>query len=392
MKKKRYLKRTLKLLCFALAVVLLTGLLQQFVLKRLDHNTMRMDGFYLEDSDSLDVVVIGASDVYSGFSPAYAYEKYGYTSYPYATQSAPANATLSQLKEVISYQHPKMILLEINSFLYKDSEKPSEANIRNFVDNIPWDEVKKEYIQTYVADDQKLEYYLPIIKFHSSWSDYPWRLKYLTSNIEMRLRGYSLFRGYKTTANLFVPNRVTFNDKLAGDSSTAPLGLRGEYCLRETLQYLQDNDIQNVVFVRFPHIVYGKSYSRFQRCNTAAEIIGSYGYDFINLERYGLEEGFDIEHDFYNWDHLNIYGSEKLTDYLSDKLINEYGLTPLAQTDEQKAEWQESTAYYHKIYDYCDAEIQSRLKNGNKGKAPVISEESKSMAEIEKYAENHPDA
>ena len=122
MKAKLYITRGIKLLAFALAVISSTYLLQTFLLKRIDNNTMRMEAFYLEEKESIDAVLIGASDVYAGYSAPYAYEKYGYTSYPYATQSSPASIVLPQLKEVIKYQNPKMIIVEINAFLYKDNE------------------------------------------------------------------------------------------------------------------------------------------------------------------------------------------------------------------------------------------------------------------------------
>lgn len=393
MKKKLYITRAVKIICFVLLVVIVTYLLQQFVLRRNDNNTLRMEGFYLEDKNTVDVALIGASDVYAGYCAPYAYEKYGFTSYPYATQSSPASVVLPQIKEVIKYQNPKMIVVEINSFLYKDNELPTNASQRMFVDNIPNDEIRAGYIDENIPEDQKIEYYLPIIKYHGSWSDYPWKLKYTVSEIQMQLRGYSLFRGYKTVANEFHCPVVTFNDRLAAEDDTLPLGVNSERFLIETLEYLKENNINNVIFMRFPHIVYNKSYSRFKRCNEAQRIIESYGFDFYNLERYGLDEGFVLDKDFYNYDHLNIYGSEKLTDYVSTLLMDKYGITETELTDAQKAEWDVSVDYYHKIFNYCEAMIKKRLELGKTGNGgTTVSEDTKSISTIDRYAENHPAA
>lgn len=392
MKKKLYITRGLKLFAFALAVVLSTYLLQSFLLKRIDNNTMRMEAFYLEEKQTVDAVLIGASDVYAGYSAPYAYEKYGYTSYPYATQSSPANIVLPQIKEVIKYQNPKMIVVEINAFLYKDDELPTEASQRMFADNVPKDDIWRAYLKDAVPQDKQLEYYLPIVKYHSSWTDYPWKLKYLIAELNLKKSGYSLFRGYKTVANEFHPTAKVYNDQLANNDGTLPLGVSGERYLRETLQYLQDNDIHNVVFMRFPHIVRGEAYSRFKRCNEAGNIIQSYGYDFVNLERYGDQEGFVVDQDFYNWDHLNIYGSEKLTDYVANMLISKYGVTPTALDESHKAEWDDSVNYYHMIYNYSQEMISRRLELGKTGNGgTTVSEDEKSIATIKKYARNHPD-
>lgn len=393
MKKKLYITRTVKLIAFALAVILSTLLLQTFLLKRIDNNSMRMEAFYLEDKGSLDAVLIGASDVYAGYSAPYAYEKYGFTSYPYATQSSPANIVLPQIKEVIKYQNPKMIVVEVNAFLYKDSELPNEASGRMFADNIPMDEIWEDYLDDVIPEDKQLEYHIPIIKYHGSWTDYPWKLKYLIAELKQNHRGYSLFRGYKTVANQFHPTAKTYNAKLAKDSSTKPLAVNGQRYLIQTLEYLKENDIHNVVFMRFPHIVRKDAYTRFQRCNEAQKIIESYGYDFINLERYGEQEGFVVNEDFYNWDHLNIYGTEKLTDYIADLLVNEYGLTGAELTEEQKAGWENSVECYHKIYNYCEAMIAKRIKLGKTGTGgTAVSEDEKSINTINDYAEKHPDA
>ena len=58
MKAKLYITRGIKLLAFALAVITSTYLLQTFLLKRIDNNTMRMEAFYLEEKESIDAVLI----------------------------------------------------------------------------------------------------------------------------------------------------------------------------------------------------------------------------------------------------------------------------------------------------------------------------------------------
>ena len=390
MKKKLYISRAVKLISFALVVLMLTYLLQAFVLKRNDNNTLRMDGFFVEDKDSLDVVAIGASDVYAGFASPLAYDKYGITSYPFATMSAPPHAVLYQIQEVIKNQHPQLILVEVNAFTYKDNDLPTEPSHRMFVDNVPRDEIWREYIKKTFPDDKRLEFYFPLIKYHGSWSDYPWKFKFLATDLALRVRGYSLFRGFKTVANEFHPVGKVYNDEIADNDETMPIGATSEKYLREMLDYLSENNIKNVVFTRFPHIVDNDSFTRFKRTNAIGKLIESYGYDFINLERYGAKEGFDPYKDFYNWDHLNIYGSEKLTHYFCKKFINEYGVTPSTLTEEQKAGWQKSVNYYYMIYYYSQEMIKRRIKLGKTDNGgTTVSEDDKSVYTIEKFARKH---
>lgn len=393
MKKKLYITRAVKLISFALAVLLMCYLLQAFVLKHNDNNTLRMDGFFVEDKDTLDVAVIGASDVYAGFASPLAYDKYGITSYPFATQSAPPQAVIYQIQEVIKNQHPKLILVEVNSFTYRDNQLPKESSHRMFVDNVPRDEIWRDYIKNNISEDKRLEFYFPLIKYHGSWSDYPWKIKFLMSDLAIRQRGYSLFRGFKTVANEFHPTGKLYNDKTTNNDETMPISATSEKYLKELLDYLSENNIKNVVFTRFPHILDKNSFTRFKLTNAIGNLIESYGYDFINLERYSVQEGFDIKKDFYNWDHLNIYGSEKLTNFYCQKFINEYGITPAALTEEQKAEWQKSANYYYMIYDYSREMINTRNKQGlNDNGGDTITEDEECIKTIEDFArKNHPE-
>lgn len=54
----------------------------------------------MEQKDSLDVLMIGSSEVYSDYSPAIAWENYGYTSYDLSMGAAPANLYKDMIKRL----------------------------------------------------------------------------------------------------------------------------------------------------------------------------------------------------------------------------------------------------------------------------------------------------
>lgn len=62
MKKKLYIKRTVAVLSLALAVLLVLGIAQEYLLARLDNDQIRIEGFYKEEQNSLDVCFIGSSE------------------------------------------------------------------------------------------------------------------------------------------------------------------------------------------------------------------------------------------------------------------------------------------------------------------------------------------
>ena len=137
MKAKLYVTRTIKIAAFLLLSALVIGFLQEYVLCHYDANRLRMDGFYIEDNETIDVALIGSSEMYSGIIPARTYEKYGFTCYPYATASSTAGAMITQIEEIERTQHPELIVIEINAFLYATDNEEKESSIRNYIDNVP---------------------------------------------------------------------------------------------------------------------------------------------------------------------------------------------------------------------------------------------------------------
>lgn len=350
---KKIAVRSVKILSLLLALAICIGFLQTYVLCHADQNRERVRGFYLEDKDSLDVVLIGASDVYAGFSSLYAYKNYGFTSYPVATQSNVVLSYKTQIKEAIKQQHPKLIVVEINGALYgKESDLTKEANFRNYADNIPMSYNKYELISEN-KDSNQLEYYLPIVKYHSVWNDFPKGLAWSYTLLRDDIRGYNYLKGSKSRSVQFKPKEKTYNDTLLNDDGKDDFSPNSEKCFRELLEFCKSEDI-NVVFTRFPHIVNKSTYARFHRSNTAGDIISEYGFKYYNFEREFEKTGLDINKDFYNYDHLNVYGQQKFTDYFCKILTGELGITESDLTESQREEWDTCAKYYDAYYKYND--------------------------------------
>ncbi len=378
MKKKKYALRIVKLLSLFLVLAVCVCFLQEYVLCHADANRERIKGFYLEDKDSLDVVVIGASEVYAGYSAGYAYQKYGITSYPLATQSNTIKSLKTQIKETIATQHPKLIVVELNCATYPDDEQTDkDANFRNYVDNIPLNGNKAELINNVATSDQ-LEYYVPIVKYHSMWKDFPDGMGWAYTIIQDRLRGYTLLKGAKGRTEVYKANEKIYNDELSKIDKRQKISSSVETYLRDVLEYCQKENIDNIVFSRFPHVVTKKMLNRYYRGNTVGDIINEYGFDFINFERNVNQTNLDVNTDFYNIDHLNIDGQRKFTEYFFETLIEKYGLEPSDLTDSQKKEWEEASKYYDAYYEYAES-IEGKGLNRN------INEFFRNIDEIEKF-------
>lgn len=353
---KPYLLRAIKIFCFVLLVAVCVGFLQEYVLCHADHNRERLKGFYQEDKDSLDVVYMGASDVYSDVAPGYAYRRDGITSYIFATQANSILNYKSQLKNVLSRQKDAIIVVELNGALYDtDEDMVKEANLRNYGDNVPLDAIKLGWIAQNVPEN-KLEYLFPIMKYHSVWSTLEDEQKMRDTVITDQKRGYDYLKGILNWTLSFQSPEPSLNSKLAANAEKRqPLCPGQEEELRNLLEFCRREGMKNIVFARFPHIVTEKTYDRYERSNTIGDIVEEYGFEYLNLERDYAKLGLDETKDFYNLDHLNCKGQQKLTAYLVDYLKQNYGLEAHTLNGAQKYEWKKAADYYDAYCSYSQS-------------------------------------
>ena len=379
---KRNLLRTVKVLCLLLALALTFLALQEFVLCRADHNRQRLKGFYLEDGKSLDVVVLGASEAYSDFAPGHAYNKCGVTGYVFATASNSILNYKSQLKNILSRQNPGVIVIELNGAVYGDEEEDyKEANLRNYSDNVPLDGVKLEWMQQNVKENHA-EFLFPMLKYHGVWTDFPDNMLYQKTIWQDKARGYNYLKGILNETTIFKSTQRSMNRILSrSGKSKKPLTATEEQGLRDLLQYCKDQKLSNVVFARFPHIVVRRTFERFERGNTVGDIVAEYGFDYLNFERDYDQTGLSEQTDFYNLDHLNVYGQKKFTEYLTNILKERYSLSARKLTEAQQQEWRTCGEYYDAYFRYSDGQIKSNNRQ-------ELSEDSELIEKLEEIINN----
>jgi len=352
------IKRIIKITSLVIILTLFLGFLQDYYFSRPASQTLRNDGFYLEDRNSLDVLFMGASEVYSGFSSALAYKQQGFTSYPYAFTGNPDTLWKNELKEALRYQKPKLVVVEVNGALYDPEDLYDDSKLRQFTDSMPLSENKIETVNRFATED-KLSYYLTILKYHSRWNEVFTSLSWMTDRLFMKARGYSLLRGSFTRTGYDSRGKV---EDVANIKGVQPLSNDARYYLLDFLQYCKDNKV-NVLFVRFPHLISDqRAEMMYRRSKTVKSIVSEYGYSFLDMEPLRKNIGLK-KNDYYNNDHLNIKGQRKLTTYLAAYIARHYDVSGDDLTPKQKAEWDKSAEYIDLFYDYFQVQNKMDIKN-----------------------------
>lgn len=350
---KTYLKRFLTIVSLIVLPLSICVFTQNYA----DNDSQRLMGFYQEKENSLDVVYIGASDVYNAFSPALAYKEYGYTSYPYAFGSANLFLFKSQINEILNYQSPSIIVVDLNAAIslersFYDTIYDSDSNefdivLRRFTDNTPFSENKFNTISQFGFNDDKLSYYFPFIMHHGSINC----INSTKEKISQINRGFTYLKGINSS-NHQLDNASLYDIK--DNYEQQAIFKEDENEFRHFLEYCQSLNCK-ILFTKIPHrIVNEAKYNRFLKGNYLCDIVKEYGFDYLNFDHNFEEIGLNVNDDFADDGHLNADGQRKFTFYFSKLLTEKYLSNQTIQNTENIDRWNRSSQYIEEFYNYYD--------------------------------------
>lgn len=307
------MKNFIKFICFLLVLTAVFSISNYAVCTTDQSDTLHIKGFFKEKENTLDVLLIGSSELYTGFNSPLAWQEYGFTSYSLTYSGFPGTLYEAALAQALTTQNPKLVVFEINGFLYSDKMMKRDAKMHTWFDNAPKNEVTEEYINKLIPEEKKLEYNLPFYKFHSNWKHPLLSLSNMLGKLKMDIDGVSYTKSFSSNNetrknNDFINRKNHFSKK----SKNALISL---------LEFCKEKGLKQVLFMRAPHCVNNMSPKAYKKIE---KLVKSYGYDFADFENSFDEIGLDTQHDFYNYDHLNIYGMEKNTRFLSQYFLNKY--------------------------------------------------------------------
>ena len=349
MKKKDWLK----ILIFAVIIAGLTVGASFFLHVPEARDTVGMYGFYLEDKNSIDVILIGPSPVYTDFYSPQAYEEQGFTSYGVSTGGMSGAMYPSAVREALQTQDPELFVVDLSGFC--DIDQRDSAAVRRWIDSIPKSENRTQSIEELVSDEEKDSYRTPFTKYHSNWGRLKGCWKALTDKADQKKRGYSVTKNFCAYTDIC---EEEIKEEVYDFSE------EGFAALEQFLSFLKQEGIENVLFVRFPRrneIMNGETYSK------GIDLIRSENYEVLDYcsNTYNGHKNdlcLDINKDFYDAEHVNIFGAEKLTRDLAEYIE---ALLPESKEGRDSAEaWEEAAAQNRLVFEKAKELTQKRMNQG----------------------------
>ena len=169
-KKRKYIKRIAGLILFAAVIAGIVHVSQQLFANDGSSESLRLQGYYLEEPDSLDIVVMGASEIMNDFCAPELYREHGLTSYPYAFAVNSVPLWKYELAEIERTQHPQILIIEANGALYTDDKLiESKDCVRLLGDNMPISANCVRYARE--MSEHPMETVFPVLKYHYRWNE-----------------------------------------------------------------------------------------------------------------------------------------------------------------------------------------------------------------------------
>ncbi|MBQ6386881.1 MAG: SGNH/GDSL hydrolase family protein [Lachnospiraceae bacterium] len=296
---------------------------------KLSHTQDNISGFYGEEKNSLDVVFVGSSGTMSAFMPLSAYKEHGFTSYNFCFNELCYQTMPYAVKEVLKYQKPKVLFIDIKTFIRPVSILTAFANGEEGTCHFNTDAFKysldrAEFIWRYLPHTSAaIPYYLDLVKYHRE----PFNYKNWNSEIHFTNRGFQFMSW---------GNEIDFP---APTDKELPVEASIEAAYRETMEVAKTaSPDTEVVFLYYPYANTIYNDTPLENLNYLVRITEEAGLPFLNLSPHYDEFGFDVNVDYWNNGHWNVYGAEKVTAYMGKYLTEHYDL-PDHRGDEAYSLW-----------------------------------------------------
>jgi len=334
------------LFTFCIFILAFIGLyvMISYIMRPVNMYRNTIQGLYSERDNSLDVVCIGGSSTSTFWEPYEAWGKWGMTSYDLSTDSMTPALIKYLMAETLKTQTPKVFVVDLRAIDVREEDKSyyTEASIRVVTDSMRYSMNRNSAIRYAMSIEEPekvndISLYADLIKYHSNWQTLTRdNFVYAFSKVRSYYKGFNI---YKKEYHMPLEKK-----DYSQVERREPLSDETEQILIDILKYCRDNKL-SVLFVVNPF--WQKSDITKARYNYVSDLITQYGYTFLNTNDYYKEMDIDFSHDFYNHDHVNIYGADKYTLFLGEYIMNNYDISD-KRDDKMYSYWNEEYVEWKK--------------------------------------------
>ena len=148
---------------------------------------------YKQDKNTVDVLFVGDSNVYTLISPFEIYNNIGVTGFSASTPQQDMIGSYYIIKEFFKNQKPKIVMLETGE-IFTIREHFTELGMRSEIDYMNSGLDKLDILNDNIMNfslSEKLSYLFPVIRFHDRYQRLTeFDIRKLVQNVEISYKGY----------------------------------------------------------------------------------------------------------------------------------------------------------------------------------------------------------
>lgn len=312
-KADRFIRLIISCLVFLLLCIVLlistSGLFQPkyyFAADLKSPETEMWENFYDLPENSLTTVFVGDSSVYCGVDTARFNSLTGESSFDLAVSSGCFMEGYYMLQELLRYQKPKTVVLDMNS-VTRDYSKNAVMSMRPFQD-MKWSKVKWDALTDKnrgLGKKDILMRIFTIFEYHDRWKE----LSDVDVHPDM----------YKTNVLGYAPSNDIgeglYHDRFSIEEDLEYNEIPSYYF--DKIVSLCDEHDMKLILIKVPKIDWNISHMELSE-----DLAEEYGLDYIdyNVDTNYYRIGIDDEKDWRDASHLNVHGAKKFTDILAEDL------------------------------------------------------------------------
>lgn len=284
--------------------------------------------FYIQEKNSIDVLIVGSSHAFASFDVEMMEEETGKHTYILASNSQNITQTYYNVKEALKYQKPECIILE--TFGINDNANWQNGNEENYdrdwkkesnIDGMHFNWTKCEAIAAQYTMKNWGYALCKIARTHTNWKD----VDLIKENIEFYkndIKNYNTFRPSKSSMSMETALKYSNMKKLNTEFEISSVNVENFYNLAKLCR---ENDITLYMVMAPMYDGWTEKINYESRYQKILELAEEEKIVYIDCNKkydeIGLLAG-DFEDAYNDNNHLNMYGAKKMTSYIIEELFS----------------------------------------------------------------------
>lgn len=321
-------KNLIPSLCFVVILCVILSITASLFERK--ESTQRFTEFW-DEPEEYDVWFMGNSHVTCSIQPMELWQQCGIRTYDLASPGSYMPQTYWTLMCALEYSQPELVVLD-PCRTYFDVKHPGQGSkVHTGFDAIPLSKVKMQGIcDIFDTWKERFEYICKFSIYHNRWE-------------ELEKKDFSV-QPSETKGGRYIDRVKDFSTyQIPAGRENTRTDTVGFVYLKKIMEECQRRKIK-LLLVEIPFC--GSETER-SLMNNLPGLVEEYDVDFMDLSKENLV---DYSVDYADMDHVNIFGSEKLTRYMGEYLTEHYELTDYRNTGEAAERWDADYERYQQFW------------------------------------------